>query len=449
MSAKRVNLETPAPTSADVAGADLAGAPDELAPVGRLETRIVAIGEALARRVNNLVAAIPGNPQGPVPLARAIGVNKVLTSRLLRAAASRDPVAVLQMMPGPDPLRKLAQAAGKKGVPRRLVAEVEQAAEAFDDLIRTEAGDRSGLDAILSAWLPESRGEFELRRKQAAFRALSQLHGHMAETYLSTVFMHPSADGRNLDIVWVIGLLGLQRLRPGGRVKFATRRVPPSTGPDGEPPRRPQTLDGEPVEGFDGLRLDAFSSKPPAPLEVHRVGEVVHYTLADHGFGPRSATDLVFAEVNRAELPRFVAPDKAGRKRHVFVEVNTPSKVLIFDALMHADAYGRPGAAPPDPSLLIYDTSFEGIANVNDRARDIDRMELAEAVQPLGVGVAKFRAAEIPWYSGLLRTVCAKLGWNPDSFRGYRTRIDYPIYGSQVVLAWDAPVAPTGSTSAR
>src|SRR5690606_29312017 len=129
----------------------------------------------------------------------------------------------------------------------------------------------------------------------------------------------PSADPEHLDVVWVISLLGLQRLRPGVAVKFATRRVAGlSASPEGEPPRQPQTLDGEMVDGLEGLRLDAFCSAPPPPLKIDRVGEVVHYTLGDDRFGPSSASDLTFAEVNRGELPRSVPPDKAGRKRHVF-----------------------------------------------------------------------------------------------------------------------------------
>ena len=407
-----------------------------------LETRVASIGEALSERVNRLVEAVPGNPQGPVSLARAIGVDKVLASRVLRAAASKDPVAVLQLMPGPEPLRRLAQAAGKKGVASDLVSQLESAVDQFDDLIRSEAGDRSALDAILASWLPEARAEFELRRKQAVFRALSQLRGQAADTYVSSAILYPSQDGQHLDVVWIIGLLGLQRLRPGSALKFATRRV------SGErAPRRPRTLDGAEVEGLDGLRLDEFCSKPPPRLEVQRVGDVVHYTLdADAGFGPRSAIDLVFAEVNFAELPRYVPAEKK-RKRHVFAEVNTPAKLLVFDALVHEDVL----ATGNDPSLFIYDTSFEGIADVNDPSRDIDRMDLVEQVRPLGRGISKFRTGEVPWYSELLRTVCAKLGWDGDRLRGFRSRIDYPLYGSQVAIAFDtipppAPLSKDGQT---
>lgn len=409
-----------------------------------LQTRVAEIGRRLADRVSRLISAVPGQPAGPVHLARAIGIDKVLASRVLRAAGSRDPVAVLQQMPGPDPLRRLASAAGKKGVASQLVSDVQAAIDQFDELITSEAGDRSALDAILASWLPEARAEFELRRKQAAFRALSQLRGQMAQTFLSAAFMHPSPDGQHIDIVWIVGLLGLQRLRPSTTVKFATRRVSAAGGE----PRRPQTLDGRSVEGLDGLRLDEFSSQPPPRLEVHRVGEVVHYLLADEGFGPRSAADLVFAEVNRGEIARYVAPGSR-RKRYVFAEVTSPAELLVFDAIVHESLLSGAARAAPggsvEPALYIYDTSFEGVANVNDRARDIDRLDLVEQIQPLGRGIDSFRTAEAPWYPELLRTVCHKLGWSANDLRGYRARIDYPLYGSQVAIAFPAEEQPAST----
>ena len=68
---------------------------------------------------------------------------------------------------------------------------------------------------------------------------------------------------------------------------------------------------------------------------------------------------------------------------------------------------------------------------------------MAETIQPLGVGLGNCRSAEVPWYPELLQTVCGKLGWDAGGFRGYRCRIEYPIYGSQVVMAFPAPVRPT------
>jgi hypothetical protein len=298
----------------------------------------------------------------------------------------------------------------------------------FEQLIRQEAGDRGALDAIISAWLPDARREFEVRRKQAAFKAMSQLRGAMAEWNVATAILHPADDPSRLDIVWISGLLGLQRLRPGVGVKFATRRIVEGNGP-----RRPTSLDGVSVEGLEGVRLDEFCSSPPPALEVVPAGEVVHYQLADTGFGPRSAVDLIFAEVNRAEMARYVDPELK-RKGYVFAEISTPVKTLQFDVFLHEDVY--PGS---EPGLLIYDTALDGVADVNDRGRDIDRLDLAESIEPLGTGISRFRSARVPGYARLIDLVCTKMGWDGTRFRGYRCQIEYPLYGSQVAMTFAPP----------
>lgn len=414
-----------------------------------LERRVAELGRVLARRVGEVLAAVPGSPQGPVELARAVGggVDKVLASRVIRAAGNRDPVAVMQMMPSPDLLRRLATAAGKKGVAPALLRELDASVSAYEEMIRTEAGDRSGFDAILASWLPESRAEFELRRKQAAYRAMSQLIGKSAEVFLATAVMWPSAGGEKIDIVWITGQLGLQRLRPGVPVRFASRRV---GVPAGEVvPRKIVTLEGEAVAGLEGLRLPEYCSKPIPPLEAQRVGETVHYALGDTGFGPRSRVDLVYAEVNREELPRWM-PDRTGeelsrlgkRQRYVFAEASTPADLLVFDAIIHKDLLGT-----SVPALHIYDTVLEGIASVNDRSRDASRMDLRESLEVLGSAsggsaFGGYRISEVPWYTELLEGAFGKLGFNPGDARGFRTRIDYPVYGSQVAIAFDTQERP-------
>ena len=397
-------------------------------PKGTLESRILGTGRALADALAELVAAIPAQPRGPGELSEALGIDKVLASRLLKTTSHQDPIAVLQLAPGPNPLRRVVRAASRHGVPQLLVSRAEGAIDEFDQLIRKEAGDRSALQAMISAWLPEARREFELRRKQAVFRAMSQLKGAFADVSLGTVLLHPSSDETKLDIVWLFGLFSLQRLRPGVPVKFASRRL----GEDGGP-RRPLTIDGLAVNDLRGLRLDAFCSSPMVDLEVHEVGEVVRYMLAESGYGPRARMDLVFAEVNLAEIDRFV-PAGSGRKGYFFAETTTCAKRLLFDVLVHEDVY-----PDSEPSLTIYDTASEGAASVNDRSRDFDRFDLQESIQALGKGIRKFRSAQVPRYAEMLDLVCEKLQWDGPRFRGYRCEVEYPVYGSQVTMAFDPP----------
>lgn len=404
---------------------------DQIDPTATVEDEVSAVGIALADSLNAVLDQIPGSPHRPQHLARRLGVDKVLTSRLLKAARNRDPIAVTHLVPGPDPLRRVLRAATKHGVDSALVQRAEEAIGRFESLIRREAGDRSALDAMISAWLPEVRREFELRRKQAAFKAMSHLKGSSADVNLATCLLHPADDGRTLDVVWLFGMFGLQRLRPGVVVKFASRLM---DTPEGR--RRPTTLDRKPIEDLSGIRLEEYCNPPSPPLDVHPTGTVMHYTLGGSDFGPNSAIDLVFAEANFAEMDRYVRRDRP-RKGYVFAEIGTPSKTLLFDVLVHEAVY-----PDSDPQLAIYDTALDGVANVNDSSRDIDRLDLLESISALGKGVARCRSADIPKYIPMLRDVCARLGWDESTFRAYRCRIDYPIYGSQIAMMFSPPADP-------
>lgn len=389
-----------------------------------LHGKVRAAGDALAKGLAEVVAQIPGRPRGPVSVARAIGVDKVVASRVLTAVGKRDAVAVLRHAPGPEPLRRFVRAAARHGVPAETADAATRAVEQFDQLIRVDLGDRRALDAILSAWLPESRAEFELRRKQSVFRAMSELRGCAATTHLSTVFFHPSADGEHIDVCWVCAWLDLQRLRPGAALKFATRRTA-----GGDQPRQPMTIDGRTVDGLEGLVLERYCSSPPPRINVRRSGDTMHYSLGDHGFGPGSGVDLAMAELTLGELVRYVTD--TSRRRHAFVEVTIPARELVFDMVVHPDLLT--GA---EPSLFIYDTAFDGIADVNDPRRDPDRLDLIESIQRPTRGIGTLRLAEVPWYADLLSSTCQRLGWDGEQMVGHRCRIEYPLYGTQVVMAF-------------
>jgi hypothetical protein len=139
------------------------------------------------------------------------------------------------------------------------------------------------------------------------------------------------------------------------------------------------------------------------------------------------------AEVNRAEMRRAV-PAGSGRKAHAFAEISTPAEVLQFDAFLHRDVY--PNAVP---SVRVYDTSFEGVADANNPARDIDVLDVIESVDPLGEGLAACRSRDVPRYPELLRHVYGRLGWDESAFRGFRSRVEYPIYGSQLTMLFEPP----------
>lgn len=405
-----------------------------------LVERSSRLGARLAECFTLLLAALPKEALGTVGLARHLGIDKVLASRLLKALRQNDPVATLHHMPGPDPLRRVAEALRSRGASDLTVNQSLDAIASFELLIREETGDRSALDAILAGLVPAARSGFELRRKQAAYRAMSQLKGVAARINIATVLLAPGSDPTRIDVVWVFGTLGIQRLRAGVVVKFASRRLGPTPSP-----RSPQTLAGKPVDaavGLDDFRLDHHCTSDAPGLLVHRIGDVCHYALADRGFGPRSAVDLVFAEVNRNELDRLrasgpaaptpsSAPPVRPRKTYFFAEVPIPTETLQFDVFVHDGVFPE-----QQPELVVYDTALEGVASPNDPARDMDRLDLAETVKPLGRGVDGARSRDFPSYQDVLNEVLGALAWDGRRFTGWRTRIDYPMYGSQVTLSF-------------
>jgi hypothetical protein len=412
--------------------------PPVAAPRETIEESVMAVGHELLAAIGDVVGEVARPGTGPVAAARLLEVDKVLMSRVLKALRAGDTVGGLSAMPGPEPLRRLvAQATSKKllrpGMAERALAAIER----YERLIKHTLGDRSRLDSLLSVWAPGARREFELRRKQAAFKALSQIKGVQAEINHATVMLSPSADPERIDVVWVTGVLGLMRLRPGAALNFASRRV--ATGTDA---RRPLTLDGSPVDAGGGgegdgggsMLVKEFCSRPTPRLKVTRVEQSLFYAVQDEALGAADAVDLVYAEVNRAEIPRYV-PSGSGRRGYFFAEVNIPCAVLQFDVLMHRELY--PGR---EAELVMYDTAFHGVASVNDRTRDIDRLDLLESADALGGPplAGRLRSPDVPRYADLIAHAGTAAGFDLGEFRGFRTRIDYPLYGSQVTMAFAA-----------
>lgn len=389
--------------------------------------RLAALGGELQRTLAAVVEALPADASAMQAVRNSAGMNKVFASRLLKALRQADPLAVLYHLPGPEPLRRFL--AGADAAPERRRQAATTAVDAFERLVREETGGRGGLNALISAWLPdEQQGDFAFGRKQDVYRAWSQLKGAAADTSIVTVLLWPSADRSRVDVVCFMGLLGLRRLRPGAVVKLATRRLT----------REVVQRAPEPHAGFgngaDPFALHEFCAAPPAPIEPRRTGDTMHYLLGGRAFGLRSSVDMLLAEVNRSELEYGRAPGAPPRLSHVFAEVSTPVRTLLFDLIVHEDLY--PGQ---QPDLFLYDTTFEGCADVNDPARDLDRLDLPESVVALGPGVAALTAPEMPRYPALVAQIGERLGWNLAAARAFRCRVDYPPYGAQVVLAFATP----------
>ncbi len=169
-----------------------------------------------------VLQGLPERPTRPSQLARVLDLNRATASKLLSATAKEDPLELLHGIPGPEPLRGLLQTAASVGVDGELVTQALGAVQAFDDLIRVDAGTRGALDAVISSALPGVREKVELASKYSVFKGMAQLKGVQADTWRGAAFVAPSAaDDLRHDLTWLTGGLGIQRLRSDATIAFS------------------------------------------------------------------------------------------------------------------------------------------------------------------------------------------------------------------------------------
>jgi hypothetical protein len=399
-----------------------------------VETEIEHVGRDLAASIRSILNSLPGAPHRQQSLTRTLRINKDLASRVLSAVQQTEPMAVVHGMPGPVPLARLLDAVARHGsVSDAQVEQARSAVRRFDQLIRTRAGDRAALDAMISSHLPSVRSRFELESKQAAFKAMSQLIGGAAELSVNTVVLHPSAQRNRHDLMLVMGFLGLRRVRPAAAVKFHSVLVSMPC------PVQRLTLEGQATTDVDALRLDEFCSVP-APIERVELEDRVVYTLGPGPAGRQTSWDVLLAELQPHAMAVYRPPDYPGEgDAFISSEATLPVKALLFDVIAHEQCY-----ADVTPSLRIFDTSINGMADPNDPRRSFDQLELAESIESLGDKLRDLDSTYFPRYAELIQHCLARSGWQHETFRCFRCLVEYPVYGSQMCMTFARPPLPAG-----
>ncbi|TVQ62924.1 MAG: hypothetical protein EA378_03675 [Phycisphaerales bacterium] len=399
----------------------------------RMDAAVAEIGRDLAGRMGAVLDAIPGGPQHrPQQLARTLGVNVVLTSRLLKATQSTDAMAVAHVIPGPEPLRRVLKAAERLEVDADALRAASEAIDRFERLINADAGDRAALDTMISAWLPDVREKLDLASRQAVFKGMSHIRGYAAETGLTCAIIHPAqgpvVEGQacKFDRVTVMGRLGFRKLRAGVRPALSTVSCSSARGPV-------LTIDGDPVdEGHDIILRDFSSNSLSDSLEIVRENDVIRYVLGGDRVGLRTAVDVAAAEYR----PRSMGKSTSKQYSVLFEWIDEPMRRLVFDVLLHKDVH--PGV---DPQLAIYHAGFNGLPVFLDPRYAPDLVPINASITPLGSGVQRFRVSSIPDYVPMLEHICHKLGWDPNAFRGFRLHVDYPLVGCVHMIGFELPKA--------
>lgn len=399
-----------------------------------LEHQLSQAAAELRRAISAVVNRLPVRAKKPAEFQRVLKLDRSLSSRILRAIQLDDPLASLHRMPGPHGIRLLLRAAGKCADIHDLIERAENALDEVEHLVHTELGEWKALEVAISGWLPDSREQFELNNRQAAFKAMSNIRGVTADAEISITLIHPSgADKPWLDRAGITGICRMKRLRPGTPMGLLH-------GSSIAPPAHTQrlSLEGQPIDPLHGAPLlREFCPSSTPQFEVRVEGDMVHYVLLGDRVGVGSMVDLYFADVMRDRYP--VNDSVSPRPATPGAVIDIPVKTLIVDVLVHEDVWQS-----VKPELRMYDTAGRGIANPTDSSRDMDRIDTLESIQNMGTNGSRFRTKEVAHYLDMVRHVCKKLGWESDRFRGYRCRVEYPVYGTQVSMVFEPPSGDTG-----
>ncbi len=394
-----------------------------------LEQRLSHAAERTRDTLEAVIDQVPVAVKKPAEFQRVLKLDRSLSSRLLRAVQLNDPLASLHRMPGPHGIRLLLNAARKKQVDEKLIARAARALEELENLVTTEIGDWQDLSTAITGWLPDAREPFDMGNRQIAFKAMSNIKGITAGAEIAVTFIHPSRDGGDwVDRAGITGLCGLRRLRPGTpMVVMHGHSIAPPPG------AQRTSLLGEPIDPAHGPALiREFTSRPSPKFDVQVEGDYFFYVLRGDGVGLHSKVDMFFGDVTRKRYP--ACREVSAQPATPGAVVDIPVRALIVDVLVHEDVW--PGV---EPDLRMYDTSGRGVANPMDPFREMDRIDVQESVQGMGTNVSRFRTKEFAQYVDMVRFVCKKLGWDTDRFRGYRCRLTYPVYGTEVSMVFAPP----------
>lgn len=389
----------------------------------QLRARSEAVGRQLSTTLHNLLAALPQPSWRPQVLSDILGQTVLTTGRLVRGVTNPNPLGVLLQLPGPQPLRRCVTAAVRAGADEKLGQKAMQAIEEFAELILTHSGGRADFASILSTWVPESRREFEMRRRQAMFRAVTELKGAQQEIEILTAVMTLSENRNGLDLTVIQGSLGVQRHRPGVLVEVGALEIDLESVDDAMRLRKRKGT------GPFGLgALDKYCVNPPATVQVHKLGKRARFSLADEKFGADSTVDYWIAHHHPCgiELRNDL---KSKGEPYFYSVVGFPVHKLVIDTLVHRDLI-----CEDDPTLVMNWSIGEEAARPAQIERSLDRMETHESVSITGYGTQNLRLPEAPTYAPLMRDLFGHLGYDSKDFRHARVSIEYPLFGAQVSL---------------
>ena len=392
---------------------------------------VATVARSMGAAMRDLLAELPGGERGWTgsELAGVMDIDVNLAWKVLSVAKPGSPATVLERVPGSAAMQILTGAAKRMRIGAATITRLEAAREAYEALIEAHAGDRSGLESLLTHLDGAERAN-DIAARRAAFRANSTLLGVQTHAQLAAYIFWPeqTADSKQSSAMAILrGYVGFRRLRSDTTwILGRGRRTDHQGRLYGQ--LLPEPLDAEMAQQHDGVPLlRGFSSDvlPPVRRAIMPDGMVIDRLLPGP-VGRQASLTFFFAETMRPGLARV--EDRGESPLRLVVSTHTPCEELICDAIFHKDL-------PPlgEPEFLTA-SELGGVSVGHCDPSERITLHLGAKLEDHGMGVETLHVRDLPRYPALLQGVFARIGMNPADFRAYRVKVDYPPVASAVMI---------------
>jgi hypothetical protein len=387
---------------------------------------IEEVGVELRSALVPVLQKIAGQRPRPTQLTRALGLDKSLASRLVRAANARTDLDLMHLVPSPAGLRILSDSAGPllgKPALSRLNASISR----LQRLIDSAPGGRATLDARISESSDVARDRRERIARQSSFKSMSFLIGYYSDFLSTSLFVVPSDNGRSVDGIEINRRIGIRRLRPNTPLPILSY-TPWRNGTGEDEPTRFDSIEGsdetpQPSE----LLLSKYSGRPLPRFEVVQdPGRTTVVLPADPGAGEIDRLTWAFRLRNGGPIdPGPGLHSLGGYLLHM------PCRRLVRDIFIAEDVY--PEAVPrvsfvlPDLMAHLRPPHEPGISRFGDVHVSASFEELPRSARAHSIpGVAD--------HGDVTREVLERAGHSGTRFRGWRCEMTYPAPLVQMML---------------
>ena len=250
--------------------------------------------------------------------------------------------------------------------------------------------------------------------------------GVQSKIWVSCVVFSPcKADDSKLGRAHVSGAGGLRRLRSDMPVRLAIGGAPH--------PRRSFKLKNveisSPTHNHIDIDLEPYFENPRAKTEIIDEQDRVIQIFSP----PVQDKDSMYDLFSALHIPE--ATSKQGwpklKRRGIASVPDVPSSILNIDIVLHKDVFVGVKLEP-----FVYNVGVYGPASFREGNWEVNRVETNDQIAELGFGLENIGIDEVPGYRKMIRRVCEVAGYDPDHYRTYRWRIQYPVFGFQYMLAF-------------